>query len=422
MSSYKFIHAADLHIESPYRGVTSMNKQLGNALINHGIQAYENLIETCIREAVDFLLIAGDSFDSESGSLGSQYRFFRGLERLNEHQIAVYIICGNHDPLNRWAKNFRLPENVTRFEADTIQHVEFSKGNNKPISIYGVSFGEKEEYRNLSELFERKDTNAFAIGMLHGTLAGSDAHTPYCPFSMNDLRASKMDYWALGHIHKREIVNERNPMVVYPGNLQGRHFNESGEKGCMLISLENGAVKEQQFLPLSNVVFHTATQDATELHSISDLFQQLEELRRTLLTSDKSYMLRINFTGMTDLYPTLTNQLELKKVIETFNAENNYHQPFVYLDRIINSALPNINLEERRLSADFIGDVIQRFEGYEGDNAKSSQLTEEIWEEINATKVGRFLTPIVNEEEIAEILNRAKWKCVTALITQSEAS
>src|SRR5690554_6130096 len=121
MSQFKFIHAADLHIESPYKGVAQMNEALGKSLVKNGIKAYEKLIETALKEEIDFMLIAGDSFDSESGSLSAQYRFVRGLEKLKEAAIPVFIICGNHDPLSSWSKHLQLPENVTLFEADEIQ-------------------------------------------------------------------------------------------------------------------------------------------------------------------------------------------------------------------------------------------------------------------------------------------------------------
>jgi len=416
----KFIHAADLHIESPYRGIRSMNVDLGKALLEYGIRAYEKLIDTCVDAEVDFLLIAGDSFDSESGSLSAQYRFFRGLERLNSKGIKAYIICGNHDPLNQWAKNFKLPENVVLFGPDEVQKHIFSKEGQDLAAIYGVSFGEKVENRRLVQQYKRNDNTLFSIGILHGTLAGREHQNPYCPFTMDELRASKMDYFALGHIHKSEIVHDSNPLVVYSGNIQGRHFNETGDKGCYLIEVEKGKVTSKRFISLSDVVFEYIQKDISEIKTITALFEMLEDLRNELISTGKSSMLRIELTGMSEIYEVLTNQKELDELIVTFNNDNNYNMTFVFLDRIINQAMPVIDLEDRKLSSDFIGDLIRRFEVYEKDDEQLLEMQKELLEEIKSTKVGRYINEIENLDEMKEVLNRAKWKCISGLITKTD--
>lgn len=416
----KFIHAADLHIESPYKGIHSENRELGQALVRCGIRAYEKLIQTCIDEQVDFLLIAGDSFDSDSGSLSAQYRFFRGLEQLKSNDIQVYVVCGNHDPLNQWAKNFTLPDNVHRFGPDTVEKKEFTNKKGETAAIYGVSFGQKVEDRRLVQQFQRTDSAQFAIGLLHGTLAGREHKNPYCPFTMDELRASKMEYWALGHIHKREVVNESAPVVIYPGNLQGRHFNETGDKGCYLISVDNGRVSSKQFVPLSAVVFTYLSQDIQGVNDTSGLFNLLEKIRMEQLSSGSSCLLRLELTGMSELHELLSQQNELDELIRAFNEENSYSGTFVHLDRIINRTLPIIDLEERKLASDFIGDLIRQFELYENDPEKRNRMVEEIMEELKTAKVGRYVPEISDSEEILELLNRAKWKCISGLLTNPD--
>lgn len=416
----KFIHAADLHIESPYRGIRSMNLDLGKALLECGIRAYEKLIDTCIDAEVDFLLIAGDSFDSESGSLSAQYRFFRGLDRLNAKGIKAYIICGNHDPLNQWAKNFKLPENVVLFGSDEVQKHIFSKDEQELAAIYGVSFGEKVENRRLVQQYKREDNTPFSIGVLHGTLAGREHQNPYCPFTLDELRASKMDYFALGHIHKSEIVHDSNPLVVYSGNIQGRHFNETGDKGCYLIEVDGSKVISKQFISLTDVVFEYIQKDISDVKTITALFEIIEDLRNELISTRKSRMLRIELTGMSEVYEVLTNQKELDDLIVTFNNDNNYATTFIFLDRIINHAMPVIDLEERKQSSDFIGDLIRRFEVYEKDDEQLLKMQKELLEELKSTKVGRYINEINNIDEVKEVLNRAKWKCISGLITKTD--
>lgn len=418
MSSFKFIHAADLHIESPYKGVKSLNKDLGDALVRYGFQSFDQLIDACINQKVDFLLIAGDSFDSESGSLGAQYRFFSGLEKLNKEEINVYIICGNHDPLNKWAQNFDLPKNVYRFEADEVKQLVFEKENKKVASIYGISYGEKEEFNSLAGKFKRNDDSDFAIGMLHGMLSGKEGHTPYCPFTLDQLRASKMDYWALGHIHQREIIHESNPTAIYSGNIQGRHFNETGDKGCFLIEVEQGQIKDKTFIPLSRVIFEKKSIAVDEVNTIDGLFSIIDNLKQDLLSNNKSYMLRIELTGVSELYNTLIDQNAIDDLLISINEQNDYNENFVFIDRLINSSQPEIDLAERKKASDFIADLINRFDQLEGNTEELLSLETDLFEEVKSSKVGRTLTKVENEEALKEILEQAKWKCLNGMLTK----
>ena len=418
----KFIHAADLHIESPYKGIRSMNEELGGALLQKGFKAYTNLIDSCIAHQVDCLLIAGDSFDSDSGSLSAQYSFFRGLDRLNAHGIHVFIICGNHDPLNQWAKNFTLPPNVTLFAANTVQHHLLTKNDKVVAAIYGVSYGEREENRRLVTQFSRIDEAPFAIGLLHGTFAGSTHQNPYCPFNIDELRVTKMDYWALGHIHKHEVVNANNPLAVYAGNLQGRHFNETGEKGCVLVEVDGSTILSHQFISLSEVVFDYIQRDISDIHDLEGLFHLIDTIKSDLISTQKAYMLRVELTGMSDLYQVLNDQVELDLFVQKLNAENNYQQNFVCIDRIINHTIPLIDLNQRKQSSDFVGDVIRRFDQYEADNTLLMSLQHEVYDEIRSSKIGRYLKIGEDKDELKEILNRAKWKCIAGMITNDEAS
>lgn len=420
MSKFKFIHAADLHIESPYKGVSQMNKSLGKALVDQGIKAYETLIQNVLDKSMDFLLIAGDSFDSESGSLSAQFRFVRGLEQLNEAKIPVFIICGNHDPLKSWSKHLQLPENVIRYEADEVQQHSVTKDGKTIAEIYGVSFGKKEEFRNFAETYKRNDNAEFSIGLLHGTVAGNKAHTPYCPFDMANLRASNIDYWGLGHIHKREVLSEKNPLVVYPGNIQGRHFNETGVKGCSLVEVEQGKVINHEFIPLSNIVYEYIDLDVTGMVNTSDFFLAISTIKNEQTDQNKSYLLRIRLKGKSDLHSVFSGTTDMEDLIKELNDSISYNQRFVFIDRIIDESLPIIDLEERAKSSDFVADILHRFKQLKDNETESKELIDAIMEEIVSSKVGREINKIdFNAEvqaEIQQLLSRAKWKCIDGLI------
>lgn len=392
--------------------------------MKQGLKAYERLINTCIDEQVDFLLIAGDSFDSDSGSLSAQYRFIRGLENLKRENIPVYMICGNHDPLDNWSEHLNLPDNVVRFSGEEVQQHTVIKGDKSLAEIYGISYQKKEEYRNLAEKFKRKDKSPFAIGMLHGTLTGRHTLSPYCPFDMDSLRKAGMDYWALGHIHKREIVSDQNPAIVYSGNIQGRHFNETGEKGCSLVEVKDGKIQAHNFVPLSEIIFDYRKIDVSGLKNLGDFFTLTDEIKAELEATKSCHLLRIELTGASELNNVFARKSEMEDLVKELNAGNDYHQPFVFYDQIINHTIPVIDLEERMKSSDFIADLLQRFDKYGKDLNALIDLKNELLEEMSSTKVGRQLnSEDFSEElhkELEDLLNSAKWKCMEGLTKQDD--
>lgn len=424
MLPFKFIHAADLHLESPYKGVSRMSEGLGVALVKNGIQAYDNLIQTAIEEKIDFLLISGDSFDSESGSLSAQYRFVKGLEKLKDALIPVYIICGNHDPLNSWSKHLKLPDNVYLFEADEVQQKTVFKEDEAIADIYGVSFANKVEYRRRVKEFQKNSPSLFAIGMLHGNLEGSTAHSNYCPFNLDELRASNMDYWALGHIHKREVISAEHPLAVYPGNLQGRHFNETGEKGCSLLTISNGRIQKHRFISLSNVIYAYVELETTEISDLAAFTEAVDRLKTEELSEEKSYLLRIRLTGNSGMHAIFAKHNEMSALADNLNEQNHYHSRFVFIDRFINETQAQIDLEKRKQSSDFIADLLHRFDELENNSEKIEQLIEDAMTEINTSKVGRALKHTDFEKEVTKdfksLLSAAKWQLMDGLIKKDE--
>lgn len=416
----KFIHAADLHIESPYKGIGAFNSELAKALIRSGYDAFHRLIQLCIDQEIDFLLISGDSFDSETGSLGAQYQFIKGMDRLQTAKINVYVICGNHDPLTSWPKHLKLPENVFLFPANKVTRVEYQKEGRNLAQIYGVSFETKEEYKDFSVDFQCKDSSVFSIGLLHGTISGNQEHIPYCPFELANLRASGIDYWALGHIHKREVLLEKNPVIIYPGNIQGRHFNETGEKGCYLVNVENNHVTDYQFVPLSKIIYEYQNFDATEVEDLPSLVDQLRQVKSNNKISGISYMLRLNAEGRTKIHSLLSDQVEMQHLLNEINDEEDFNTDnFVYINKIINQTSTEIDLTDFRQSSEFVSDLMKKFEDLSEDEEMFEGFKIEILEEILTSLVGReirkesFVELLTNQAD--EIIEHAKWKCIDGL-------
>lgn len=418
MVKLKFIHAADLHIESPYRGLSNMNPELGQLLIKLGFKAFDNLIQTCIQQEIDFLLIAGDSFDSANVSLSAQYRFIRGLQKLNDKNIPVYIVCGNHDPLKSWIKSINLPSNVHVFPGNDVSQVVFKKNDEPLAHIFGVSFEEKEENRSLADQFRIENQSIFSVGLLHGTFAGIEHNNPYCPMSMEQLQRSGMHYWALGHIHKREVISEQKPTVIYPGNLQGRHFNETGKKGAYFVEVDTKNTVNLSFMPLSEMVFLREEIVLEEEDSITSTIHKIETLKSQLLDEYAVVMLRLTLTGNTAVFNALSDIHEMHGLIETLNESVNYNDSFVYLSSIENATRPLINWEERLKGDDFVADLMRRYDRIANDEAVQQEIIDQIKEEINSSSAFRKLKKYDLEDnlDLIQVFNEAKVKSISELI------
>lgn len=421
---FSFIHTADLHIESPYKGVHEFNKHLGKTLLKNGVLAFQRLITVALENEVDFLVISGDSFDSEIGSLRAQYIFLNGLNKLHNSGIKVYIICGNHDPLNAWSKHLQLPPNVVLFNGDSVQNHIFRKNGTNCAAIYGVSFTEKEEYRKLAKEFIRTDQTPFAIAMLHGAVAGNQSHIPYCPFELDTLRASGMDYWALGHIHKRQILQENKPAIVYPGNIQGRHFNECDEKGCSLVVVNDGTIITHEFLALSSIIYAYVKMDITAINDIQTFADKIETLKNEKLNQSKnSYLLRIQLTGQTELHPLLAQEQEITTLLTTINDAIDYDAPFIFIDKVINLTTPVIDIQAMASSSDFIADILHQITTLKNHPEKLKASINEIIATLDTSKFKRDTKPIAISETLQtqylEILEAVQWKLLNEIALKS---
>jgi DNA repair exonuclease SbcCD nuclease subunit len=412
VSSFSFIHAADLHLDSPFKSIAHLDPGLADRLISESQAAFSRLIEHCIGEKVDFLLISGDAFDSGSGNLSGQLHFLSGMNKLESAGIPVYMICGNHDPLDQWSSHLDLPANVHQFSGDQVERITHTI-EGQDIGIYGISYPTREEQRNLAQLFKSDASDAFSIGLLHGNFGSNTGHANYAPFILPDLQSAGMDYWALGHIHKRQIVSDSRPLAIYPGNIQGRHFNETGEKGCMKIQIESGAVQATDFVPLSKVVFERVELDISEVENLNDFHRRLSHLSEEKnYHEDISVVVRLTLKGATPLHAVL-NEEEVRSYFHEQIQDFTSH--FIFIDRIINNTRPEFDLEERIQSADFVGDVLRRFESLKHDETALSNLAHQLFEDIRSSKFNHYI-PDITKEECLETLEKGQWNLIERLI------
>ena len=242
----RFIHAADLHLDSPLTGLRERAGSKAEDLAGATQRAFRQMVEFAIDERVDLVVIAGDVFDGDWSDFKSGLRFVAGLADLDKAGIPVAMIRGNHDAANKMSRRLKWPNNTFEFGSRApATHVIEELG----VAIHGQSFPTGAVPQNLAQTYPAPRSDLFNIGLLHTSASGSSAHATYAPCSVADLVAKGYDYWALGHVHTRGTLSEQPP-IVFPGNLQGRHINEPGERGFMLVAVEGNQVQQVRFVPM----------------------------------------------------------------------------------------------------------------------------------------------------------------------------
>lgn len=244
MPSFRFLHAADLHLGSPFQGLAIKDAALADIFIEASRTAFSSLVERAIELEVDFMVVAGDVYDGDWKDNTIGLFFNREIARLDRAGIPVFLLKGNHDAESVITKTITLPRNVREFPVNApatlkLDHIK--------VALHGQGFAERSANDNLSLGYPAPEPGYFNIGVLHTSLTGREPHASYAPCSVDDLRSRGYDYWALGHVHEFEVVID-DPPIIFPGNLQGRSVREQGAKGAVLVSVEDGRILHERVI------------------------------------------------------------------------------------------------------------------------------------------------------------------------------
>lgn len=289
-NSVRFIHAADIHLGSFLHLSNKVEGAFKNTVDNAVSSAFERIVNAAIENAVDFILISGDTFENEKRSISADNFFYNMMNKLKG--IEVFIICGNHDPYREWKDMFKLPENAHMIAGDMVEKLDFIKNKTLNAQIEGISYRMKKEGRNVIEQFKYKNEEISTIALLHTQLDASN--DSYMPASISDLMSiSGISYWALGHIHKFKLINKNKPCIVYPGIPQGRDFGEEGIGGCLLAEIDDVDDVRLKYIPVSSVVFqkieiNIEEHDEREMQDITDIEDLIIEKARELVLKNLS--------------------------------------------------------------------------------------------------------------------------------------
>ena len=307
----KFIHTADIHLDSPLHRLEAYEGAPTGEIRQASRRAFENLIDLAVDEAVDFVLIAGDLFDGNWKDYNTGLYFISQISRLKEAGIPALLISGNHDAAGQMTRFLPYPDNLHHFshrrpQTKKLEHIK--------VAVHGQSFAKAAVGDNLALAYPEAVPGYFNIGLLHTSLTGREGHENYAPCTLDDLTNKGYDYWALGHVHQYELVCE-DPVVVFPGCLQGRHIRESGAKGCVLVTKAEGAGPQVSVHPLDVIRWERVAVDlegAEATEACIDRFVDAGD-KRIEQHAPVPVIARVVFTGRTAAHHLMAGDPEFWK-------------------------------------------------------------------------------------------------------------
>lgn len=416
MKPFRFIHSADLHLDSPFKGISEVSDVVCKQLAEATFISFNNIIDLCIEKDVDFLLIAGDIYDGEDKSLRAQLRFRDGLRVLSGKGIDTFIVHGNHDPLKGWSANLEWPERVHIFGGKNVEEIDEKKDGETICKVCGISYLKKDTQTNLSTKFPTKsNTDPFTIGLLHCNLGSDTGHDPYAPCTLDDLIDHNFDYWALGHIHKRSEVNE-DPLIIYSGNPQGRNPREDGIKGCYLVEVESDGSIDTNFLPTDTVRWYVKEIDINDMKTEDDLITALFTLIEDVCADNDeiSSICRVILTGRGLLHSRLARKGVLDDILLRLHEEEEISSPFVWIESIKDRTSSEIDRDGLMRRKDFIGDMLKIYEDYYSLRVPVDELKESL-EPLFQSHGGRKNLKDYDKDELIELLKKAEAFCLSKL-------
>lgn len=420
MSSRKFcfVHAADLHLDTPFQGVSRSVPGVAEVLRDASLNAFEELVELTLRVEAEFLLLSGDIYDGCARGVRAQLRLHDGLARLCQAGLEVFIIHGNHDPWGSWSKSWSWPSGVHVFHAQEVGSASVVREGVTLATIHGLSCDRKAS-ANKSVLsgFAGAKGEGLQIGMLHTSGEGDPSHESCFPCTFSQLAATDIDYWALGHIHLRQVVRDHNPWIVFPGNLQGRSPkpSELGPKGAMVVQVADGRVEQVEFVPCDWARFVGVELDIAPFADIAMLHQalllELDKLKRE--HEGRALVIVVTLSGRGELHRVLIAQGALDELLTDLQHETANEQPAVWWNRILLETAPLLDLEAISKRGDFSSELMQFVERLSCDQEKLEQFATECFEDVDKRRITKWLNS--EGSDPLELLKKAQLLALTLL-------
>ena len=392
MKQVRFIHCADLHLGSPFVGLSHLPERIVQEIRKATERSFTNIVEHAIDKQVDFFIIAGDLYDGEDRNIRAQLFFRRQMERLEKEHIPVFIVHGNHDHLGGSWTQLKWPDNVYTFPEQVVTKRTITK-NGTICHLYGFSYPQAHVEKKMIHNYKKEPGADFHIGILHGHDMSDLHHYQYAPFTIQELKEKEFDYWALGHIHQKAIL-ATEPYIIYPGNIQGRNRKETGEKGCYAITLtETGA--EAEFIDTAPLRWETVVLDRS-LRTFDDLYRACLDVKERMRRTGKHTLIEL-MVPRELIHSDLEQWFYSEELLEILQEGEEAEPVFAWIH--------TLTLQETFRSAPAVHDHF--FWEMETIILEMDDLSEALAPLFSHPQARKFLDPLTKEEE-RDIMERVR--------------
>lgn len=363
LQPFRFLHTGDLHLDSPVEGLAAeAPPEVMSVLRNATTDAWRAIVRIAIDERVDFIVVAGDVFEIASPTLLGQTRFRDGLAELAAAGIRSFVVHGNHDPMDgrSWAPSLTFPDAVHRFGTSAVEAVPVMRAGREIARVHGRSYPTAAVTENYAAGYRAEPSAPFSIGLLHTNVGDRPGHANYAPCSIEDLRASGMDYWALGHIHQPGQVLA-DPLAYYSGIPQGRDPGELGARGCYVVDVDGAGLLAARFVATDVVRWQPLDVSIADLahdESLRDACRSA--IDEAIAGADgRSLVIRLRLTGRGPLHAHLVRTGYVADLRQLLNEERGTTAPLSWVESVRDASRSEIDVEVRRDAPDFVGDFLR---------------------------------------------------------------
>lgn len=431
MARFRFLHAADLHVDSPLHGLAVYEGAPTEQLRGATRAAMRNLVRIAVDLKVDFVVVAGDLFDGQWPDMQTGLWTAGQFRELARQSIPVYLIRGNHDAESKVRKAITWPDNVQEFSSDV---PETKLLETLRVALHGQGFGQPRCTIDLAEQYPRAVPGYFNLGILHTSLTGSETHGTYAPTRPDVLRAKGYDYWALGHVHQvdpRSPVSSDRPYIAYSGNTQGRSVRETGAKGCLIVDVEDGELVSVEFQPTDVVRWHVVHVPLDPADTRVELLERVRDRLGECRSDDEGRLsaVRVILSGRTAAHADLARRATRDLILaEIRNAANDLGDAWV--EKIIDDTEPpglrgtlgnpssDTRREEPHTGADLLGDLQRDIDSLRDDEDGLRTLARELAPllERQAEEIAGAGLQVDDPEQLRGWLRHARQLLVTHLV------
>lgn len=361
--AFCFIHAADLHLDTPYEGLAVRDPALRTQLMDASLDALDGLVALAIERGALFVALAGDLYDGAVRGLRAQLRLLEATRRLDAAGIHTFIAHGNHDPVGEgWTAVRAWPERVHVFSAERAETFELVAADGTRVTVSGTSFPTAAVRQGLHARFTCPTGPGFHVAVLHASVGDQTEHAPYSPCTLADLVALGFDAWLLGHIHRRQTLRQRSPLVAYPGNLQGRSFkpSECGPKGASVVEVVRGE-PTVHFAALAPVRFESVVVDVSACEDAGAVVDAVVAAAEPWAAMPGRVVARAQLVGRSPAYADLAGDGALEALLDAL-ADRAGATPGVSWARITLDVQPVLDLAALRTRDDLTGALAREAE------------------------------------------------------------